>query len=215
MVGDVSTPAEHLDVEQITGHQSVRGRGGVIAVLYETHWKGLLRPSWEREMDLQHSRSLILKYWAGTPNQHRQTNRRYRAMRVGAAMRELARVKGDRHLPSGYSLVPRSTWDRRFAATALPVGAFFWYKAQDGLWWLGKISGPTCQPDYYIVRFLDDPGPVKLALPALRYTTTTSAVSGSWCLQVHSGSALFKGLLRNIDMSRGVVDDNSLGASAP
>ena len=60
-------------MEKITGHQSVRGRGGVIAVMYETHWKGLLRPSWEREMDLQHSRKQILLYWAGTPDQHRQT----------------------------------------------------------------------------------------------------------------------------------------------
>ena len=53
---DVSVPSERLEVEQITSHRSVRGRGGVIAVLYETHWKGLLQPSWEREMDLQHSR---------------------------------------------------------------------------------------------------------------------------------------------------------------
>ena len=34
---DVSTPLQRLEVEQITGHQSVRGRGGVIAVLYKTH----------------------------------------------------------------------------------------------------------------------------------------------------------------------------------
>ena len=112
-------------------------------------------------------------------------------MRIGAATRELARAKGDRALPSGYSLVSRSTWDRRFATTPLPVGAFFWYKTQDGLWWLGKISGPPLPSDYYVVRFLDDPGPVKLALPDVRYTTVATAVSGSWCLQVHSGSALF------------------------
>ena len=208
---DVSAPVERLEVEQITGHQSVRGRGGVMAVLYETHWRGILRPSWEREMDLQHSRHLILRYWSGSPNQHRTTNRRYRAMRIGAAMRELARTKGDRYLPSGYSLVSRFTWDRRFAATPLPVGAFFWYKAQDGLWWIGKISGPSPLPDQYIVRFLDDPGPVKITLPALRYTTTTTSAPGSWCLQVHSGSALFKGLLRNVDMSRGEFIDAPSG----
>ena len=40
-----------LEVEQITGHQSVRGRGGVIAVLYKTHWAGLSESSWEREID--------------------------------------------------------------------------------------------------------------------------------------------------------------------
>ena len=38
---DVSTPLQRLEVEKITGHQSVRGRGGVIAVMYETRWTGL------------------------------------------------------------------------------------------------------------------------------------------------------------------------------
>ena len=33
---DVSTPLQRLEVEQITGYQSVRGRGGVIAVPYKT-----------------------------------------------------------------------------------------------------------------------------------------------------------------------------------
>ena len=42
---DVSTPLQRLEVDQITGHQSVRGRGGVIAVLYKTHWAGLSEPS--------------------------------------------------------------------------------------------------------------------------------------------------------------------------
>ena len=48
---DVSTAFQRLEVEQITGHQSVRGRGGVIVVLYKMHWAGLNEPSWEREMD--------------------------------------------------------------------------------------------------------------------------------------------------------------------
>ena len=56
---DVSTPLQRLEVKQITGHQSVRGRGGVIAVLYRTHWAGLSEPSWEREMDLHLSRPHI------------------------------------------------------------------------------------------------------------------------------------------------------------
>ena len=62
---DVSARLQRLEVEKITGHQSVRGRGGVIAVLYKTHWVGLSEPSWEREMDLQLSRTHILRYWAG------------------------------------------------------------------------------------------------------------------------------------------------------
>ena len=78
-----------------TNHRFVveaRGRGGVIAVMYETHWMGLSRPSWEREKDLQLSGRETLCYWAGTPNQHRQTNRLYRRMRIDVAQRELFRV---------------------------------------------------------------------------------------------------------------------------
>ena len=45
---DIMTPRQRLEVEKITGHQSVRGRGGVIAVMYETHWTGLSGPAWER-----------------------------------------------------------------------------------------------------------------------------------------------------------------------
>ena len=43
---DISAPLQRLEVEEITVHQSVRRRGGVIAVLYETHWVGLSEPSW-------------------------------------------------------------------------------------------------------------------------------------------------------------------------
>ena len=65
---DVSTPIQRFELEKTAGHQSVRGRGGVIAMMYETHWTGLCEPSWEREMDLQLFRHEILRYWAGTPN---------------------------------------------------------------------------------------------------------------------------------------------------
>ena len=69
---DVSAPLQRLEVEKITGHQSVRGRGGAIAVLYKTHWVGLSEPSWEQQMDIHLSRSHILRYWACTSDQHRQ-----------------------------------------------------------------------------------------------------------------------------------------------
>ena len=60
----------------------------------------------------------------------------------------------------------------------LPKGAHFWYKGDDGLWWLGKISARTTENGIYLVRCLDDPGPIKLALPPARYTTSTGAVQG-------------------------------------
>ena len=80
---DVSAPLHRLEVEGFTIHQSVRGRGGFIAVMYETHWTGISRSSWERDMNLQVSRQQIFIYWAGTPSQHRQTNRLYRQIRIG------------------------------------------------------------------------------------------------------------------------------------
>ena len=70
---DDSAPLQQLEVEKITGYQSVRGRGGVIAVLYKTHWVGLSEPSWEREMDIQlsHPHFALLGRHSGpaSPNQ--------------------------------------------------------------------------------------------------------------------------------------------------
>ena len=105
-------------------------------------------------MDLHLSRPHILRYWAGTPDQHRQTNRLYRRMR-------------------------HAEWLRRYHDTVLPKGAHFWYKGDDGLWWLGKISARTTEDGVYLVRLLDDPGPIKLPLSPARYTTSTGAVRGS------------------------------------
>ena len=110
-------------------------------------------------------------------------------MRIGAAQRELSRNNGERFLALDYACVPRAEWLRRYRDTVLPKGAHFWYKGNDGLWWLGKISASTNADGVYLVRFLDDPGPIKLPLPPARYTTSTGGVRGSWCLQVHVASA--------------------------
>ena len=99
-------PSNDFEVEKTTGHQSVRGRGGVIAALYKTHYVGPSEPSWEREMDLQLSRTHISRYWAGTPEQHRQINRLYRRMRIGLAQHELSRNSGERILAPGIRLRP-------------------------------------------------------------------------------------------------------------
>ncbi|CAB1099916.1 unnamed protein product [Ectocarpus sp. CCAP 1310/34] len=59
---DMSVPVGRLEVDYISGHQLVRGRCGVLAVLYQTHWVGLTTPSWERESDLDLFRRHILLY---------------------------------------------------------------------------------------------------------------------------------------------------------
>ena len=134
-------------MEKITGHQSVRGRGEVIVVLYKTHWAGLSEPSWEREVDLHLSRSHILRYWAGTPDQHRQTNRLYR--RCGLV----------RHSVSSLGTTGNDFWRRatlvshaRSGSTTTAIRlAHVWYKGDDGLWWLGKISASTTDDGVYLV----------------------------------------------------------------
>ena len=42
---DVSNPFQRPGAETITGQKTIRSPGGVIAVMYETHWIGLSRPS--------------------------------------------------------------------------------------------------------------------------------------------------------------------------
>ena len=138
-------------------------------------------------------------------------------MRIGAAHRELSRSQGQIFLAPGYSLVSRDLWLRYFCTTTLPSGAHIWYKARDGLWWLGKIahrapadtssnslSDPSSDGSY-IIRFLDDPGPIKINLRPALYTTATDAISGSWCLQRHGTGNLARGVLRNSGASRGTL----------
>ena len=156
-------------------------------------------------MDLHLSRSHILRYWAEAPDQHRQTNRLYCRMWIGAAQRELSRNNGERFLAPAYARVPRADWLRRYREPVLPKEAQFWYKGNDGLWWLGKISASTTEDKVYLVRFLDDPGPIKLPLPPARYTTSTGAVRGSRCFQIHIASAFPRGIQRNVDESRGAA----------
>ena len=125
-------------------------------------------------------------------------------MRIGSAQRELAREKGERCTSPVYDLVSRAVWAKRFSGSGLPIGAFFWYKAIDSLWWLGKVQAHAPEANgSYIVRFLDDPGPVQITLSPPRYNTAP-APCGSWCLQVHRNNGNFmRGLRQNIDNSRG------------
>ena len=71
---------------------------------------------------------------AHTPTQHRQTNRLYRKMRIGAVRRELSRSRGEIFLAPGYGLVPRTPWLQHFRSSPLPSGAHIWYKTRNGLW---------------------------------------------------------------------------------
>ena len=71
----------------------------LVEVLYETHWNGILRPTREREMDLQAFRHLILAYRADGPDHHQPNTQQNQQLRINAAAREIARANGERHLP--------------------------------------------------------------------------------------------------------------------
>lgn len=126
--------------------KSVRGLRVFIAVLYETRWRGLLRPSWGRDMDLQHLRQHTHRYWTGTLNQHRQTNGLYLRMRVRATPRELARASGECSASPVFVGVLRNVW-----ATLPALGASCW--------------GPT---------LVQDPGCLVVARQEISRLTTTA-----------------------------------------
>ena len=107
----------------------------------------------------------------------------------------------------GYGCVPRAEWLRRYSANVLPNGDRFWYKEDDSLWWLGKISASTTADGVHLVRFLDDPGPIKLPLTPACYTNSTGAVRGSWCVQIHLAGAFARWVQRSVDKSRGEAVD--------
>ena len=192
---DIATPPILIDVAKITGHQFVRGRGGVIAVLYEARWDSLLRPTWERELDLQAFRHNIILYWATGPAQHQPHTRQYQQLRITAAAREIARSKGERHLPGSYRLVAGNVYHARFRTAPLPIGASIWYHSFDGFWWLGNIQQPSDNSGRYVLRFLDNPGPAMAELPESAYYTALHPPCDSWCLQTHGRSNPLLGAL--------------------
>ena len=191
---DVATPPISIDAAKITGHQRVRGRGGTIAVLYEAHWNGLLRPTWERELDLQAFRHHILSYWATEPAQHQPNTRQYQQQRINAASREIARSKGERYLPGSYRLLTDGVYRARFLSAPLRIGASIWYHSFDGSWWLNKIKQPLNDSGRYVIRFLDIPGPALIKLQESTYNTALHAPCGSLCLQTHGRSNPLQGV---------------------
>ena len=161
---DVATPPILIDVAKITGHQCVRGRGGTVAVLYEIHWDGPPRPTWEQELDLQAFRHHILSYWATEHAQHQPNTRQYQQQRINAASHEIARSKGERHLPGSYRLLTDDVYRARFLSAPLSIGAYICYHSFDGFWWLGKVKQSPNDSERYAMRFLDNPGPALIKL---------------------------------------------------
>lgn len=120
----------------------------------------------------------------GTPDQHRQTNRHCPAMHNGAAERELAPNNGQQWLlPSGYSLVPYGTWDRRFANILAPkVGLVQRPKMDSGRSETFRDTNTTLFASLTILARSRSSSPLSV-----------NAACGPWWLQVHGGSARSEG----------------------
>ena len=205
---EVSIPLQRLEVGKITRHQSVRGRGGVMAVMYETHWTGLSRPSWEREMDLQlfHTRYCA----TGT------------SLRVSTAKPTICTAGCELVLHNGNFLgvTASDSWrpvmaaflERNGLATTVqwcfPTEPAFGTRATTVCGDLGISARARLRMGYIFLHFLDYPGPIKLPLAPARHTPSTGAVRGSWCLHVHVASAFVRGIQRNVDESRGAAVDS-------
>ena len=141
------------------------------------------------------SKHRILTYWAAGPAEHQPHTRQYQQLRINAAAREIARTKGECHLPGSYRRVSDDISRARFMSDPLPVVASIWYHSFHGSWWLGKVKQPPNDSGRYVIRFLDNPGPALITLPESAYNTALHAPCGSWCLQAHGRSNPLQGAL--------------------
>lgn len=72
-------------------------------------------------------------------------------------------------------------------------GAYFCLRGQDTLWWSGIINTVSSADELYFVRFLDDPGPIKIPSRFDLYPTDPSAERFSWYLQYRKSSGIVCG----------------------
>ena len=176
---DVSLSVERFEIDNIFSHLSVRGRGGVIAVVYEKRWK---TPS-----------TTILRTRTGasslSPTRYPRLDRRTPAESADKSVKTAACAS----VPlRSTSLATRAPVFYRPATTTATVkleltgsvatfspSALTSDRGESHLGWFGNISAHT--------HFLNDLGPVKLVLSSARYIAALDTARGAWCLQVHQG----------------------------
>ena len=185
-----TTSHRRLNTSRSSGSRPANSFAVVVAPLrYSTN---LPDPSAERELDLQHFQLLTLRYRSGTPMQHHKTKPLFTARCASAqAHRELSWSWGEICIDSGYGLqLSRALFGSIASAffSALPAGTHIWYKPRHGPWWLGKmvhhVSPGAPSRNSCIVRFLIDPGPIKINLWPPSYTTPRDTMYRSWYFSV-------------------------------
>ena len=133
-------------------------------------------------MYLQHSQHHILQYWSGAPNQSSLSSNAHRSRSSRTSSRQgrtlsVACIRVHLSRPLAPPLPLLATPRRRLLlvqGARQPVVA--------------KQNHPhhNSRANQYIVRFLDDPGPIQLTLSPGRYDADQGAPCGAWCLQVHA-----------------------------
>ena len=124
---------------------------------------------------------------------------------LGAVQRKVSHNLEERFLAPGYACAPHADWLSLYHDTVLPKGAHFWYKGEDWLWWLGKISASTTEDKVYLVRFFLRPGTNQTpSYPGPLHDFDGSRTS-AWCLEVHIANVFPQGIQCNVDESRGEV----------
>lgn len=121
-------------------------------------------------------------------------------MRIGA-QRELSRSNGQRFLMPGHGwLCParRLVSPLQRYVSSQPSPLFVQGRRWFVVAWEDQreyMTTRTRTPDeVYLVRCLDDPGPIKLPISSVRYQMTlTGAVRYFWCLKVNLASTLARG----------------------
>ena len=96
------------------------------------------------------------------------------------------KVKATSRVPTDSSLT---------MSTAPAFYPLFWYYSFDSFWWLCKIKQPSNVLERYVVRFLDNPGPVLIDLSDSAYNMALHAPCSPWCLQTHGRTNPLQGVL--------------------
>ena len=132
-----------------------------------------------------------------TPNQPQ--------MRIGAAQWKVFRSNDEQILAPGYACASGADWLRHNSTTPLQHhGSPQWgpYLVQSR--WRLVVARENQRPHNHhwdLVRFQDDPGPIKLPLSPAHYTTSTGGVQGSSCLQLGRGKSVAREILSNLHAS--------------
>lgn len=161
-------------------------------MIYETHWRRLLRPSWEREMDSQYLGHHILRYWAGLPDLYLQTSS-LRCVRIGAANREEAQSSGYRPAYLAYECAPRNMLVKRFQHLCYPWAptAGTRPKMSHACSAISPASLPLSTPTSLASSTTLWTCQDRLRSFAL-HTTARDFDRGSWCLQIHRSSSFMR-----------------------